>query len=116
MKQLLSLVDRCAGLFEFFWKLRRSEDLKTSNLQIFRASRKKSNHHPSTKPMKQLLLLLLLLSACATVRPWERERLAHPAMADDPDPEGERFEGHVRGAREAALDPGASGGGGCGCN
>lgn len=58
----------------------------------------------------------VLTGGCATVRPWERERLAHPAMADDPDPEASAFDGHVAGARDAALDPAASGGGGCGCN
>jgi len=60
--------------------------------------------------------LALTLSACATVRPWERERLAHPAMADEPDPEAAAFDAHVAGARESALDPASSGGGGCGCN
>jgi hypothetical protein len=59
---------------------------------------------------------VLALGGCATVQPWERELLAHPAMAESTDPEGEAFDAHVRGAHEAGLDPGASGGGGCGCN
>ncbi len=50
------------------------------------------------------------------VRAWERETLAHPAMAEQLDPEGDTFDAHVAGAREAALDPGSAGGGGCGCN
>lgn len=61
-------------------------------------------------------VLAIVLSGCATVAPWERERLAHPAMSDAPDPEAAAFDGHAAGATESALDPGASGGGGCGCN
>ena len=61
-------------------------------------------------------LSLWLTSGCATVQPWERETLGHPAMREDADPEGRSFSNHVAGAREAALDSGASGGGGCGCN
>lgn len=56
------------------------------------------------------------LSACAAVPAYERETLAHPAMRDGADPEGDAMRAHVAGAREAALDPGESGGGGCGCN
>ncbi len=70
-------------------------------------------------PARVLMLALALAtgaSACASVSPWRRGRLAHPAMADVPDPEGAAFDAHVRGAREAALEPGSAGGGGCGCN
>lgn len=63
-----------------------------------------------------LVAVLLCCGGCATVQPWERERLAHPAMADDPDPDASAFDAHVAGARDAALDPSSSGGGGCGCN
>jgi len=58
----------------------------------------------------------LALGGCATVPAWERETLAQPAMAAEPDPEATAFEAHFDGARESALDPGAAGGGGCGCN
>jgi len=58
----------------------------------------------------------LAAAGCAPVPAWERETLAHPAMRDDADPEGQAVSRHVAGAREAALDPGSSGGGGCGCN
>jgi hypothetical protein len=37
-------------------------------------------------------------------------------MSEEPDPEGAAFDAHVDGARESALDPAESGGGGCGCN
>lgn len=63
-----------------------------------------------------LALALAASSGCATVRPWEREALSAPAMAETPHPEGEAFDAHFEGAREAALDPGSAGGGGCGCN
>ena len=53
---------------------------------------------------------------CATVAPYEREALSRRPMRTDADPEGDAVRAHVAGAREAALDPGASGGGGCGCN
>lgn len=63
-----------------------------------------------------MLLTLLPVHGCATVQPWERERLASPAMAEVQEPERAAFDAHVAGAREAALDPGGAGGGGCGCN
>ncbi len=63
-----------------------------------------------------LLLAALLLSGCATVRPWERETLAEPAMAEPTDPDAAAFDAHLDGARESALDVGTAGGGGCGCN
>ncbi len=68
--------------------------------------------------MRRALLALALAAAsgCATVHPWERETLSAPAMAESSDPEGEAFDAHFEGAREAALDPGSAGGGGCGCN
>ena len=62
------------------------------------------------------IVLALGIAGCATVHPWQRERLAQPALAEQTDPESDTFEAHVAGAREAALDPGAAGGGGCGCN
>lgn len=62
------------------------------------------------------LALATCAAACAPVPAWRRGRLAHPAMADAPDPEGAAFDGHLRGAREAALEPGGAGGAGCGCN
>lgn len=69
-----------------------------------------------TSRVALVLLVGIMASACATVQPWERERLSHPAMADSADPEADAFDEHVAGARESALDPASSGGGGCGCN
>ena len=69
-----------------------------------------------TRALALGVALALSFAACAPLAPWRRGRLAHPAMADAPDPEGAAFDAHLRGAREPALDPGAAGGGGCGCN
>lgn len=66
--------------------------------------------------MRLAIALALVLSGCATVAPWQRGRLAHPAMQQTPEPERASFDAHVAGARESALDPEAAGGGGCGCN
>lgn len=63
-----------------------------------------------------LLAAALGAAGCATVPAWQRETLSHPAMKEELDPEGALFDAHVAGAREVALDPGSSGGGGCGCN
>lgn len=63
-----------------------------------------------------LTLVAALLGGCAAVAPWDRGTLAHPEMRDDADPDGAATAAHVAGAREAALDPSGSGGGGCGCN
>lgn len=65
---------------------------------------------------RAVALLFVLATGCVPVAAWQRERLAQPAMQDTRLPEGAAFDAHVRGARESALDPAASGGGGCGCN
>jgi hypothetical protein len=54
--------------------------------------------------------------ACVPVAAWDRGRLAHPEMSDAPNQECAGFDAHLTGAREAALEPSAAGGGGCGCN
>ena len=69
-----------------------------------------------TRWIQLCVLALTLATGCATVQPWERELLSQPSMADSPDPEQDSFDGHLAGAREGALDPVSSGGGGCGCN
>lgn len=66
--------------------------------------------------MRLVLALALAMASGCAVPAWQRERLAHPAMQDVLDPEREAFEAHVGGATESALEPSASGGGGCGCN
>ncbi len=53
---------------------------------------------------------------CAIVKPWEREMLARPDMAWDPDPLETARRGHVYFSKEATPPGGPGGGGGCGCN
>ena len=66
------------------------------------------------------LLGLLLLSACGPIEPWvkpyERDRLAHPIMALDSDPVSTSYIQHVYEAREGARGGEGAAGGGCGCN
>ncbi len=63
-----------------------------------------------------LFMAFTLLAGCATVQPWERGRLSHRTMREGAEPEADNMAAHEAGAREGALTPGASGGGGCGCN
>lgn len=64
--------------------------------------------------------LLVVLSACSPIEPWvkpyERDRLADPIMALDPDPVSTAYIHHVFEAREGARGGEGSAGGGCGCN
>jgi hypothetical protein len=64
----------------------------------------------------RLVLILLALSACARVKPWERELLAKPKMMVDGDREAALLEQHVYEYREGAAGGYGGGGGGCGCN
>lgn len=73
--------------------------------------------------MRRAILLLLLgaaLGCSATVfqpvRAWERDVLARPDMAWDPDPLEAAHRTHVFFSKEGALAGGSAGGGGCGCN
>jgi hypothetical protein len=63
-----------------------------------------------------LIVSSLALSACTTVRPWERNELARPDMAWDPDPMDTMHEGHVYFSKEGSVGGADAGGGGCGCN
>ena len=55
-------------------------------------------------------------TGCATVAPYERERLSDRAMQLDPDPSWSEVEDHTHAYREGAAGGFAGGGGGCGCN
>ena len=71
--------------------------------------------HDRTLVLLGSLMATLLLGGCATVQPWQRGRLAHPAMTFDADSSQVAYMTHWQEARE-----GASGGfgvlsGGCGC-
>jgi len=58
-------------------------------------------------------------AACAPIEPWvkpyEREHLADPIMAIDPDPVSSSYRDHVFEVREAAKGAMGGAGGGCGC-
>ena len=77
----------------------------------------------NTSLISRILLttaLLAVLSACSPIEPWvkpyERDRLADPIMALDPDPVSTAYIHHVFEAREGARGGEGSAGGGCGCN
>ena len=60
--------------------------------------------------------LLLLLSACSTVAPYERERLAQPDMILGRNGDAKAGEEHATAYREGSSGAVGSSGGGCGCN
>jgi hypothetical protein len=63
-----------------------------------------------------VLAVVLGLGACATVHPWERERLSRPDMSLASAPELLQAEGHATEVREGAMGGLGGAGGGCGCN
>ena len=63
-----------------------------------------------------LILAVSTLSACATIKPWERDLLAKPQMALDSDPLQTAFDEHIYFSKEASSGGRGFGGGGCGCN
>jgi hypothetical protein len=72
------------------------------------------------KPLLLLGTLATLATACAPLEPWvkpyEREHLADPIMAIDPDPVSSSYMDHVFEVREGAKGATGSSGGGCGCS
>ncbi len=78
----------------------------------------------NTRIVTRIVLSLLVLgglSACSGpiepwVKPYERDRLADPIMALDPDPVSSSFMQHVYESREGARGGEGAAGGGCGCN
>jgi hypothetical protein len=63
----------------------------------------------------RLCALALALSACATVKPQDKELLADPAMVYGSGGAVEGQEQHVVDNRQGATE-GSAKGGGCGCN
>jgi hypothetical protein len=61
------------------------------------------------------LLALLPLAGCATVQPWQRGRLADPAMVFDDDSSSVSYMTHWQEAREGAAGGFGVQSGGCGC-
>jgi hypothetical protein len=71
-------------------------------------------------PVRLLTLFALALSittgACATVAPYERERLARPDMELGRNADAKAGEEHATAYREGSSGGMGSSGGGCGCN
>lgn len=59
--------------------------------------------------------LMLVLTGCANVRPYERELLADPLMADRYEAEGDMHEMKWLDAREGSTGGVGGAGGGCAC-
>ena len=59
---------------------------------------------------------LFTLNACATVAPYERERLAKPDMDLGRNADARAGEEHATAYREGSSGGLGSSGGGCGCN
>src|SRR5690348_7241226 len=58
--------------------------------------------------------VLVLLSACANVKPWERESLSKPGMEIDAEPMMSACDDHIYFSREASKGGRSYSGGGCG--
>ena len=70
-------------------------------------------------PLRQLVLALLaacLASACATVRPEDKEYLAEPSMTWTNNSFAARHQAHIIDNREGSTGGSQTKGGGCGCN
>ncbi len=63
-----------------------------------------------------LTATVLVAAGCADVAPWERNVLARPQMAPEPQPLRSALRSHVQASREAALSAARAEGGGCGCS
>jgi hypothetical protein len=61
------------------------------------------------------LLAALLAGGCATVRPWQRGRLADPCMVFDADGSQVAYMAHWQEAREGAAGGFGVQSGGCAC-
>ncbi|HVV83940.1 MAG TPA: DUF4266 domain-containing protein [Kofleriaceae bacterium] len=59
---------------------------------------------------------LAAAAGCVRVHPYQRERLADPAMQAPVWPALERIDDHTREVGEGTGGATSSGGGGCGCN
>ena len=69
--------------------------------------------------MRAWMLSIVLAAGCATVKPWQREKLAAPTMQLDPDPEARSGEQSIYEITEGGTFAGGGAGGagaGCGCH
>jgi len=63
-----------------------------------------------------ILLCALAGGGCATVKPWDRDLLARPAMKFVTCPSLNGIDQHVYFSKEASMGGASLAGGGCGCN
>ena len=70
----------------------------------------------NTRLVAVLALLACALGGCATVAPYERERLAKPDMELARNPDAAAGEEHAVNYREGSTGAMGASGGGCGCN
>ena len=67
-------------------------------------------------PLWECAAILLGLAGCATVAPYERERLAQADMSLGRNADAKAGEEHATAYREGSSGAVGSSGGGCGCN
>ena len=70
----------------------------------------------SLRLLVAVLLFMFALPACATVKPWQRQKLAHPCMNPETRAQEIRATQHMLGAREGSAGAAGEVGAGCGCN
>ena len=71
---------------------------------------------PSRMSWLLCALAAFVLGACATVAPYERERLARPDMELGRNPDAKAGAEHATAYREGSSGALGASGGGCGCN
>ena len=71
----------------------------------------------ATRALVVIIAIAAALAAggCATVQPWQRGRLADPAMVFDADADLIAYMAHWQEAREASAGGNGVQSGGCGC-
>jgi hypothetical protein len=85
-------------------------------LTLSRPRRRAPTHAATQTTLLLLAATTLTLSSCATVKPWQRGRLAHRCMVFGADAGEQTLEQHAFQYREGAAGGLGGGGGGCGCN
>jgi len=73
---------------------------------------------PRTRFVRGLALLMALCAisgGCATVKPWQRSRLADPCMTFEANANMTAYAAHWQEAREGSSGGSGVQGGGCGC-
>ncbi len=85
-------------------------------MQSTEQDRKQAKRSGAVRVGLSALLFVVLFSGCATVAPYERERLAKPDMELGRNGDAEAGQEHAEAYREGSSGGMGSSGGGCGCN